>query len=107
MQRKGYEISADQLNQALELTTNEETTEEEKGILRGIVNFGQLNVKQVMRSRVDITAFDSSLDFHDLMDKINKSGYSRIPIYQETIDNILGILYSKDLLPHINKKEDL
>jgi putative hemolysin len=105
MQRKGYEISADQLNQALELTTNEETTEEEKGILKGIVNFGQLNVKQVMRSRVDITAFDSSLDFHDLMDKINKSGYSRIPIYQETIDNILGILYSKDLLPHLNKKE--
>jgi gliding motility-associated protein GldE len=58
-----------------------------------------------MRSRVDITAFDSSLNFHDLMDKINKSGYSRIPIYQETIDKILGILYSKDLLPHINKKE--
>lgn len=105
IQRKGYEISADQLNQALELTTNEETTEEEKGILRGIVNFGQLNVKQVMRSRVDITAFDSSLNFHELMDKINKSGYSRIPIYQETIDQILGILYSKDLLPHINKKE--
>lgn len=105
IQRKGYQISADQLNQALELTTNEETTEEEKGILRGIVNFGQLNVKQVMRSRVDITAFDSSLNFHDLMDKINKSGYSRIPIYQETIDKILGILYSKDLLPHINKKE--
>jgi gliding motility-associated protein GldE len=105
IQKKGYQISADQLNQALELTTNEETTEEEKGILKGIVNFGQLNVKQVMRSRVDITAFDSSLDFHELMDKINKSGYSRIPIYQETIDKILGILYSKDLLPHINKKE--
>jgi gliding motility-associated protein GldE len=105
IQKGGYEISADQLNQALELTTNEETTEEEKGILKGIVNFGQLNVKQVMRSRVDITAFDSSLDFHELMDKINKSGYSRIPIYQDTIDKILGILYSKDLLPHINKKE--
>jgi gliding motility-associated protein GldE len=105
IQRKQYEISADQLNQALELTTNEETTEEEKGILRGIVNFGQLNVKQVMRSRVDITAFENSLDFHGLMDKINKNGYSRMPIYKETIDNIVGILYSKDLLPHINKKE--
>jgi gliding motility-associated protein GldE len=105
IQKKRYEISADHLNQALELTTNEETTAEEKGILRGIVNFGQLNVKQVMRSRVDITAFENSLDFHELMDKINKNGYSRIPIYKETIDSIVGILYTKDLLPHINKKE--
>lgn len=105
VQKKKYEISADHLNQALELTTNEETSAEEKGILRGIVNFGQLNVKQVMRSRVDITAFENSLNFHELMDKINKNGYSRMPIYKETIDNILGILYSKDLLPHINKKE--
>lgn len=105
IQRTSFEISADQLNQALELTTNGETTEEEKGILRGIVNFGQLSVKQVMRSRVDITAFDHSLDFHELMDKINKNGYSRIPIYKETIDKISGILYTKDLLPHINKKE--
>ncbi len=105
IQTKRYEISADHLNQALELTTNEETSAEEKGILRGIVNFGQLNVKQVMRSRVDITAFENSLNFHELMDKINKNGYSRIPIYKETIDNILGILYTKDLLPHINKKE--
>ena len=106
IQKRGYEISADQLNQALELTTNEETTEEEKGILKGIVNFGQLNVKQIMRSRVDITALDSAMDFHELMDKINKCGYSRIPIYKETIDNIEGILYSKDLLPHLNKKDN-
>lgn len=106
IKKRGYEISADELNQALELTTNEETTEEEKGILKGIVNFGQLNAKQVMRSRVDITAFDSSLNFHELMDKINKCGYSRIPIFKETIDQIEGILYSKDLLPHINKSEN-
>jgi len=105
IQKRGYEISADQLNQALELTTNEDTTEEEKGILKGIVNFGQLSVKQVMRSRVDITALESTLDFHELMDKINKCGYSRIPIFKETIDSIEGILYSKDLLPHLNKKE--
>lgn len=105
IRRKGYMISAVQLNQALELTITEDTPEEEKGILKGIVNFGQLSVKQVMRSRVDITAFEDALDFHELMDKINKSGYSRIPIYKETIDNIEGILYSKDLLPHLNKKE--
>lgn len=104
IQKRGYEISVEQLNQALELTTNEDTSEEEKGILKGIVNFGQLNVKQIMRSRVDITAFETSLDFLELMDKINKCGYSRIPIYKETVDNISGILYSKDLLPHLNKK---
>lgn len=106
IQKTGYEISADQLNQALELTTNEETTEEEKGILKGVVNFGQLNARQIMRSRVDITALDFTLDFHELMDRINKCGYSRIPIYKETIDKIVGILYSKDLLPHLNKKEN-
>lgn len=105
MQKKGYEISVDQLNHALELTTNEETSEEEKGILKGIVNFGQLNVKQIMRSRVDLTTVDSTIDFHELMDIINKCGYSRIPIYKETIDIIKGILYSKDLLPHLSKKE--
>ncbi len=106
IQKKGYEISAEQLNQALELTTNEETSEEEKGILKGIVNFGQLNVKQIMRSRVDITAFDKQMNFHELMDKIKKSGYSRIPVYEETIDNIKGILFNKDLLPHLDKKEN-
>jgi putative hemolysin len=104
--KRGYEISADQLNKALELTTNEETPEEEKDILKGIVNFGQLNARQIMRSRVDITALDFALDFHELMDKMNKCGYSRIPIYKETVDNIAGILYSKDLLPHLNKSEN-
>jgi CBS domain containing-hemolysin-like protein len=54
---------------------------------------------------MDFTAFDSDLNFHELMDKINKSGYSRIPIYKDTVDSIEGILYSKDLLPHLNKKE--
>ncbi len=104
IKREGYQISVDELNQALELTTNEETSE--KGILRGIVNFGQLSVKQVMRSRVDITAVDIELDFHELMDKINKCGFSRIPVFKETIDNIEGILYNKDLLPFIEKEED-
>ncbi|PRY89679.1 gliding motility-associated protein GldE [Mongoliibacter ruber] len=105
IQRKGYSLSVDELNQALELTT-EHTTDEEKDILKGIVNFGTLSVKQVMRSRMDITAIDMEMDFHELMDKINKSGYSRIPVYSETIDHIEGILYIKDLLPHIDHDED-
>lgn len=102
----GYQISIEDLNQALEITVPHDTPKEEKDILKGIVNFGQLTVKQVMRSRIDITAFDIEMDFHELMDKINKFGYSRIPVYSETIDNIEGILYNKDLLPHLDKDED-
>ncbi len=105
VQQRGYTLSVDELHQALELTT-EDTPEEEKEILKGIVNFGTLSVKQVMRSRLEITAVDVEMDFHELMDKINKSGYSRIPVYEETIDNILGVLYIKDLLPYIEQDED-
>ncbi len=105
IQKKGYSLSVDELNQALEITT-EDTTEEEKDILKGIVNFGTLTVRQVMQSRMDITAVDFETDFHELMDKINKSGYSRIPVYKETIDHIEGILYIKDLLPFIEQDEN-
>ena len=105
VERKGYQLTVDNLNHALDITTKE-TTEEEKGILKGIVNFGQLTVKQVMRSRMDITAFDIEYDFHELMDRVNKSGYSRVPVYHETVDNIEGILYVKDLLPYLNENEN-
>lgn len=105
VEKKGRDITVHELNQALEITTGEDTSEEEKGILKGIVNFSTLSVKQVMRSRMDLTALDIELDFHELMDKINKSGYSRIPIYNETIDKIEGILYIKDLIGHIEEDE--
>jgi gliding motility-associated protein GldE len=105
IEKRGYSLSVDQLNQALEITT-ENTTEEEKDILKGIVNFSTLSVRQVMQSRMDITAVEIETDFHELMDKINKSGYSRIPVFRETIDHIEGILYIKDLLPYIEKDEN-
>ncbi len=106
LEKKGYNVSVDELNQALEITTsNEATTAEEKGILKGIVNFGTLSVKQVMRSRLEITATEIETDFHELMDRINKCGYSRIPIYRETIDNIEGVLYVKDLLPYLDQDD--
>src|SRR5690606_15362428 len=105
IEKKGYSLSVNELHRALEITS-ENTTMEEKDILKGIVNFGTLTVKQVMQSRMDLTAVDIKMDFHELMDKINKSGYSRIPVYNETIDYIEGILYIKDLLSHIDKDED-
>jgi putative hemolysin len=95
------------LNQALELTThNNNTTEEEKDILKGIVNFGTLTVRQVMKSRVDISALDSELNFAQMMEQVNKFGFSRIPVYHETIDTIEGILYTKDLLPYLDESEN-
>ena len=106
IKREGYEIRAEDLIQALELTTGDEIQEKETDILKGIVNFGQLNVKQIMTSRVDMTAFDTEMDFHQLMDTINKTGYSRFPVYSETIDNIEGILFNKDLLYYLDKKEN-
>lgn len=105
IERKGYRVSVDDLNQALDLASEDETTEEEKGILKGIVNFGTLSVKQVMKSRMDITAIDLETDFHELMNQINKTGYSRIPVFKETIDKIEGILYIKDLLPYVSEEE--
>ncbi len=106
IQKRGNNLSVEELNQALEITTVEEASEEERGILKGIVNFGTLSVKQVMKSRVDIMALEMETDFHELMDQVNKTGYSRIPIYTETIDKIEGILYIKDLLPHLDEDED-
>lgn len=106
-QKKGYNLSVEEINQALEISVEkEEVSEEEKGILKGIVNFGTLSVKQVMKSRMDITALDIETDFHELMNQINKNGYSRIPIFDETIDKIEGVLYIKDLLSHLDEEED-
>lgn len=106
IERKNYDISKEEIHKALEITAEGEATEEEKEILKGIVNFGTLSVKQVMKSRLEITAFDIDLDFHDLMDKINKCGFSRIPVFRETIDKIEGILYIKDLLPYLDRDEN-
>ncbi len=104
-ERKGYDVSVRELHDAVEMTTPDEYTAEEKEILKGIVNFGTKSAKQIMQSRMDITAFDLKTDFHVMMDKINKSGYSRIPIFDETIDKIIGILYIKDILPFLDKDE--
>lgn len=104
--KKSYTLTAHELNHALEITTDENTTEQEKDILRGILNFGNTSVKSVMQARREIVAFDTEMDFHELMDKINKNGYSRVPVFKDTIDKIEGILYIKDLLKHVDKDEN-
>ncbi|KAB7728751.1 gliding motility-associated protein GldE [Rudanella paleaurantiibacter] len=102
--KQGYKLSVEELNQAVEMTGSE-TTVEEREILKGIVNFSNLTARQVMRSRMDITAFEDDLTFSELMSRINASGYSRVPVFKETIDQIDGILYLKDLLPHLHSDD--
>ena len=102
IQRRGYKLSVEELSQAVELTGTNATTEE-KEILKGIVNFSNLLARQVMRTRLDISAVADDLTFTQLMDRINASGYSRVPVYHESLDQIEGILYIKDLLPHIHE----
>jgi len=96
-------LSVDQLSHALELTRESETSTEEKKILKGIVSFGNIDAKEVMKPRMDMFALNYELSFKDIMVQIMEAGYSRIPVYKEDIDNIEGILYIKDMLPYIDK----
>ncbi|WP_242133798.1 gliding motility-associated protein GldE [Aestuariivivens marinum] len=103
--KKKSNLSVDQLSQALELTSEEDTTKEEQKILQGIVSFGNTDTKQVMRPRIDIFALNIEAKYIDIMPEIIENGYSRIPVYQDNIDTIKGILYVKDLLPYIDRKQ--
>ena len=94
-------ISMDELSQALELTSD--SKDEDKEILEGIIKFGNIQVVEIMTSRVDMVVADIKSDYKQLLDIIIKSGYSRIPVFTGTRDNIKGLLYSKDLLPHLDK----
>jgi len=98
-------ISVDHLSLALDLTSAEDTTREEHKILKGIVSFGNTDTKQVMKPRMDIFALNETQEFTDIIPEIIENGYSRIPVYRENMDQVIGILYVKDLLPYLNKKD--
>ena len=103
---RAHNISVDELSQALELTVDEDIPEEDHKILKGIVKFGNTDVKQIMRSRVDVIAFESNIGFTKLLDAITTNGFSRVPIYKGTLDNIAGVLYSKDLLQYMDETDE-
>ena len=94
-------LSMDELSQALELTSD--AIQEDTDILKGIVSFGNLTAASVMTSRLDMVTLDSTAQFDKVIDCIVEHEYSRIPILQGSIDNIRGVLYAKDLIPHLNK----
>lgn len=102
---KSSEVTVDELEIALELTEDEETSEEEKKILEGIVKFGNTDVKQIMKPRTDVYAFDITTSFSEVKDEILEIGHSRIPVYEESFDSVKGVLYIKDLLAHIDKEK--
>ena len=82
-----------------------DTTKDEQKILEGIVTFGNTETVQIMKPRIDIFALSDDETYKEVLDKILKNGYSRNPVYQESIDNIVGVLYAKDLLAHLDKTE--
>ena len=100
--RKNYALSVDELSQALELTDKEEL-KEENTLLEGIIRFGEETAKEVMTSRLDVVSLEIKQTFHDVLKNVVDNVYSRIPVYSGTLDHIVGILYIKDLLPHLGK----
>lgn len=104
---KNNNLSVDDLNHALELTDeHEQGTMHDNDILRGIIHFGNTDAKQIMTPRLEVKALNANWNFTSVIEQVREFGYSRMPVYEQTIDNIKGILYSKDLLPHLDQPND-
>lgn len=107
IERKGYKIHLDELPEFIdEMPMQGDNVDREKEILKGIVNFSSTSVQEIMTSRHEIIAFEMSMPFRELIEKVQEHGYSRIPIYRETIDKIEGVLYVKDLLPFLDTPDN-
>lgn len=94
-------VSQEEIDQAIELSVNESISQEEKDILMGIVKFGNITVKQIMHTRLDVSGIEFNMPFREVTKKISELHYSRLPVYKENLDNIVGIIHTKDLLPHL------
>ena len=104
--KSGNEIKDDsQLDDAIDLLPDNKASSEEKQILKGIRKFSNTTVKQTMRPRLDVTGIDASVPFTTVLEKVKDYSYSRLPVYKSNLDEIVGILHTKDLLPHLNDKE--
>ena len=99
------EISVEEISKALDITEHESKADERR-ILRSIVEFGNTDVKEIMKARVDISAIDKNTSYNNVLKIIVSNGYSRIPVFDENLDNILGILYVKDLIPYLNENNN-
>lgn len=104
--KKGVKLSSGELEQAIALTKGESTTEEEQKMLEDIIRFGNIEVRQIMKSRMDVVALDHDATFDTVLETILEGGYSRIPVSKESFDEVIGVLYIKDLLPFTNENPD-
>lgn len=104
-EKKSSTLSVDELSAVHELIQNKQGSEQEQKILTGILNFGNTDVKQVMTPRTNIIALDESHSFHMVLREIQASGFSRIPMYEDNVDKITGVLYIKDLLPYLEEND--
>jgi putative hemolysin len=104
--QKGYDVSVDELTHAIDITSDKSTPEAEKKILKGIARFGNIDVKQIMKPRMDVIAFDKNLKYSELFPLIVEHRYSRVPVYDGTFDMVVGVLCVKDLLPFLHLKND-
>ena len=105
LSKDNEQLSVDKLSKALELTDSNETSKEEKKILKGIVNFGNVETRQIMCPRVDVFALESNKTQNEIINELISNGFSRVPVFDGNLDKILGVLYVKDLLPHLEKDD--
>lgn len=106
IKQRGLNVTVEDLSHALDLTSDIPENQDEHRILKGIVKFGETSVKQIMTSRVDVVAIDLNLPYNNVLKTIVESGYSRIPVYENSFDTIVGVIYIKDLLAHIKENDD-
>jgi putative hemolysin len=99
----GSSYSMEELDHAIELTSNEPNKDNEKKILKGIVKFGNISVKQIMKTRLDVHAINETLDFAGVLNSIKEFSYSRFPVYKDDLDTVVGMIHTKDIIPHLTE----
>jgi len=103
LNKEKLNLSVDQLSQAIVLASDKDTTEAEQKIFEGIVSFGETEARQIMRPRIDVFALEDIMSSEEVLNEVSTHGFSRIPVFHENMDNIIGVLFAKDLLPFLNK----
>jgi gliding motility-associated protein GldE len=98
--------SLEELDHAIDLTTDSTASENEKNILKGIVKFGNITVKQIMKTRMDVHGISELATYAELIENVKDLHYSRLPVYKEDLDNVIGMIHTKDLIPYLNEADD-
>src|SRR5262249_45364674 len=98
-------VSIQELDEAIDIKTDEEASQEEKNIMKGIVKFGNITVKQIMRSRLDVNGVDYNSSFTQLIKRVEELHYSRLPVYKKDLDEVAGIINTKDIIQYLDEND--